>query len=99
MKSRYEGITNPNSIQGMRVYANRGLITPLLQLQRRAYEIALPFPGDDLFLKCADARAGFEVLAEIARSTRFLFFAHEHHLVTIANLVVGNYLQSEWTLQ
>ena len=85
----------------MRAYANRGLTTPLLQQQRRAYEIALPLPADDLFLKCADAcaRTGFEVLAEIARSTQFLLFAHEHHLVAIANLVVGNRLQSEWTLR
>jgi uncharacterized protein YhaN len=53
--------------------------------------IRLPFLADDLFVNFDDARAraGIEVLAELARSTQVLLFTHHAHLVEIAQEVVG----------
>lgn len=63
--------------------------------------VALPFLADDLFVNFDDdrARAGFEVLAEVARTTQVLFFTHHPHLVAIARSVVGARLHSECALQ
>lgn len=63
--------------------------------------IALPFLADDLFVNFDDerARAGFEVLAEVAKSTQVLFFTHHPHLVAIAKSVVGAQLHSECALR
>lgn len=46
----------------------------------------LPFLADDLFISYDDARAraGFEVLAELATRTQVLFFTHHHHLTHVA---------------
>ena len=48
--------------------------------------VRLPFLADDLFINYDDARAkaGFEVLAELGRSTQVLFFTHHQHLVGLA---------------
>jgi uncharacterized protein YhaN len=53
--------------------------------------IRVPFLADDLFVNFDDARsaAGFEVLAELARSTQVLFFTHHQHLSKIAQRVIG----------
>ncbi|NTS66497.1 AAA family ATPase [Sphingomonas sp. HHU CXW] len=63
--------------------------------------VALPFLADDLFVNFDDdrARAGFEVLADVARTTQVLFFTHHPHLVAIAKSVVGAQLHSECALQ
>jgi uncharacterized protein YhaN len=49
----------------------------------------LPFLADDLFVNFDDdrARAGFQVLGELAKSTQVLFFTHHKHLVEIAREV------------
>lgn len=46
----------------------------------------LPFLADDLFINYDDdrARAGFEVLAELAGRTQVLFFTHHQHLAALA---------------
>ena len=46
----------------------------------------LPFIADDLFVNYDDtrARAGFQVLAELAQTTQVLFFTHHQHLITVA---------------
>jgi uncharacterized protein YhaN len=51
----------------------------------------LPFLADDLFINFDDdrARAGFKVLAELARSTQVLFFTHHAHLLPIARDAIG----------
>jgi uncharacterized protein YhaN len=60
--------------------------------QSIAAGIRLPFLADDLFVNFDDRRAaaGFEVLAELARSTQVLFFTHHDHLSTIAAAVIGH---------
>ena len=57
-------------------------------------------PADDLFVNFDDERAeaGFQVLAEIARSSQVLFFTHHPHLVEIAKAVVGVEFHSECRL-
>ncbi len=52
----------------------------------------LPFLADDLFVNYDDerARAGFEVLAELATRTQVLFFTHRHHLVEEAQAALGS---------
>ena len=51
----------------------------------------LPFLADDLFVNYDDdrARAGFQVLAELARSTQVLFFTHHQHLVGVAEAALA----------
>jgi uncharacterized protein YhaN len=51
--------------------------------------VRLPFLADDLFVNFDDdrARAGFHVLADLARSTQVLFFTHHEHLAGIAKEV------------
>jgi uncharacterized protein YhaN len=68
--------------------------------QSVAAGVGLPFLADDLFVNFDDRRAeaGFQVLAEVARSTQVLFFTHHPHLVQIAKSVVGAELHSECTL-
>ena len=48
--------------------------------------VRLPFIADDLFVNYDDerARAGFQVLAELARTTQVLFFTHHRHLLGVA---------------
>ncbi len=60
----------------------------------------LPFLADDLFINFDDARAraGFEVLAELAGSTQVLFFTHHAHLADLARDVVGADLHSRCDL-
>jgi len=60
----------------------------------------LPFLADDLFINFDDARAraGFEVLAELAGSTQILFFTHHAHLADLARDVVGADLHSRCDL-
>ena len=47
---------------------------------------SLPFVADDLFASFDDerCRAGFEVLAEIARCTQIIFLTHHEHLLALA---------------
>jgi uncharacterized protein YhaN len=54
--------------------------------QAIAAGVKLPFLADDLFVNFDDdrARAGLQVLAELARSTQVLVFTHHAHLVQIA---------------
>ncbi|OKO87651.1 hypothetical protein AC629_13395 [Bradyrhizobium sp. NAS80.1] len=68
--------------------------------QSVAAGVRLPFLADDLFINFDDdrARAGFEVLAEIAATTQILFFTHHRHLADIAREVVGAELHSECAL-
>jgi uncharacterized protein YhaN len=68
--------------------------------QSVASGVRLPFLADDLFVNFDDerARAGFEVLADLARSTQVLFFTHHAHLASIAREVVGAELHSECAL-
>jgi uncharacterized protein YhaN len=51
----------------------------------------LPFLADDLFINYDDerARAGFQVLAELAQTTQVLFFTHHQHLVTLAEAALA----------
>ena len=51
----------------------------------------LPFLADDLFVNYDDERAlvGFEVLAELAKSTQVLFFTHHRHLLGVADRALG----------
>ena len=62
--------------------------------------VNLPFLADDLFVNFDDERAeaGFNVLADIARSTQVMFFTHHPHLVAIARSVVGAGVHSECSL-
>ena len=52
---------------------------------------SLPFVADDLFVNFDDdrARAGFQVLGELARKTQVLFFTHHRHLLEIAQETLG----------
>lgn len=61
----------------------------------------LPFLADDLFINFDDdrARAGFEVLAELAGSMQILFFTHHAHLADLAAQVVGAGLHSRCDLE
>lgn len=53
---------------------------------------ALPFVADDLFVNFdnARARAGFQVLGELATRTQVLFFTHHMHLLEIARETLGS---------
>lgn len=68
--------------------------------QSVAAGVRLPFLADDLFVNFDDdrARAGFEVLADLARATQVLFFTHHAHLGAIARDVVGATVHSECSL-
>lgn len=68
--------------------------------QSIAAGVCLPFLADDLFVNFDDtrARAGFRVLAELARSTQVLFFTHHAHLGPVAREVVGADVLSECEL-
>lgn len=68
--------------------------------QSVAAGMRLPFLADDLFINFDDdrARAGFEVLSELAETTQVLFFTHHAHLVAIARDVTGAELHSECLL-
>lgn len=68
--------------------------------QSVAAGVRLPFLADDLFVNFDDQRseAGFQVLAELARSTQVLFFTHHPHLAAIARNVVGSEGHSECSL-
>ena len=68
--------------------------------QSVAAGVKLPFLADDLFLNFDDdrARAGFEVLCELAQTTQVLFFTHHAHLAAIARQVVGVEMHSERAL-
>lgn len=68
--------------------------------QSVATGVRLPFLADDLFVNFDDERskAGFRVLAELARSTQVLFFTHHPHLAAIARSVVGEGVHSECSL-
>ena len=68
--------------------------------QSVAAGVRLPFLADDLFINFDDdrARAGFEVLSELAMTTQVLFFTHHAHLAGIARDVAGAELHSECLL-
>ncbi|MGA1797628.1 AAA family ATPase [Sphingomonas sp. 4RDLI-65] len=68
--------------------------------QSVANGVRLPFLADDLFVNFDDARsrAGFEVLADLAKTTQVLFFTHHAHLAAVARDVVGTTLHSECAL-
>ena len=52
----------------------------------------LPFVADDLFVNFDNdrARAGFQVLGELAKKTQVLFFTHHLHLLEIARQTLGS---------
>lgn len=60
----------------------------------------LPFLADDLFINYDDARAraGFQVLAELARSTQVLFFTHHRHLLHVAEAALAPFSVSSCEL-
>ena len=60
----------------------------------------LPFLADDLFINYDDERAGagFQVLADLARSTQVLFFTHHQHLVSVAEAVLAPFALSRCEL-
>lgn len=68
--------------------------------QALAAGVRLPFLADDLFVNFDDARAraGLQVLAELARSTQVLMFTHHTHLAAIAREAVGADTLSECQL-
>ncbi|GLK80112.1 ATP-binding protein [Methylopila turkensis] len=68
--------------------------------QSVAAGVRLPFLADDLFVNFDNERAaaGFQVLAELAKTTQVLFFTHHPHLVEIAKSVVGADAHSECAL-
>lgn len=68
--------------------------------QSVAAGVRLPFLADDLFVNFDDQRseAGFQVLADLARTTQVLFFTHHPHLAAIAREVVGTEVHSECSL-
>ena len=68
--------------------------------QSVAAGVRLPFLADDLFINFDDdrARAGFEVLSDLAQTTQVLFFTHHAHLREIARDVTGAELHSECLL-
>lgn len=68
--------------------------------QSVAAGVRLPFLADDLFINFDDdrARAGLEVLSELAMTTQVLFFTHHAHLAGIAREVAGAELHSECLL-
>jgi uncharacterized protein YhaN len=51
----------------------------------------LPFIADDLFVNFDDirAKAGFEVLAQVAEQTQVIFFTHHRHLLELAQDAVS----------
>lgn len=51
----------------------------------------LPFLADHLFVNYDDDRAlvGFEVLAELVKSTQVLFFTHHRHLLGGSDRALG----------
>jgi uncharacterized protein YhaN len=59
--------------------------------QAAAAGVRLPFLADDLFINFDDdrAKAGFQVLSELARSTQVLFFTHHQHLLPLAEAALG----------
>ena len=61
-----------------------------------SHSAPLPFIADDLFIHFDDARAaaGFNVLAELAKKTQVLFFAHHHHLLDVARSAIGSSLST-----
>ncbi len=60
----------------------------------------LPFLADDLFINYDDerARAGFQVLAELAQRTQVLFFTHHQHLVGVAEASLAPFALSRCEL-
>ncbi len=60
----------------------------------------LPFLADDLFINYDDerARAGFQVLAELAQRTQVLFFTHHQHLVSVAEAALAPFVVSRCEL-
>jgi uncharacterized protein YhaN len=51
----------------------------------------VPFVADDIFVNFDDARAraGLEVLGELAEKTQVLFFTHHSHLRELAEAALG----------
>ena len=65
------------------------LTCPAEEQQAITAGVRLPFLADDLFVNFDDdrARAGLEVLADLARSTQVLVFTHHSHLVELARSI------------
>lgn len=96
-KARLAGLANDQSVvpvEGM----SEGTVDQLfMALRLAAVEDAvhagasLPFLADDLFINYDDrrARAGFQVLAELAQTTQVLFFTHHQHLIAIAEAALA----------
>ena len=55
------------------------------------HSVKMPFIADDLFINFDSdrAKAGFEVLGELAEKTQILFFTHHLHLLDLAREVLG----------
>lgn len=90
--SRLAGLARDDSVVPVAGMSEGTVDQLFLALRLAAVEDAvaagarLPFLADDLFINYDDdrAQAGFEVLAELARSTQVLFFTHHQHLVSVA---------------
>ena len=90
--SRLSGVSNNGKVVPVGGMSEGTVDQLFLSLRLAAVEdavaggIKLPFLADDLFINYDDARAGagFNVLAELAKSTQVLFFTHHRHLIDIA---------------
>lgn len=91
-KARLAGLAHDQSVVPVEVMSEGTVDQLFMALRIAAVEDAvragavLPFIADDLFINYDDrrARAGFQVLAELAQTTQVLFFTHHQHLVTVA---------------
>lgn len=90
--SRLSGVRNDQAVVPVDAMSDGTVDQLFLALRIAAVEDAvasgakLPFLADDLFINYDDERAaaGFQVLAELARSTQVLFFTHHRHLLKVA---------------
>lgn len=91
-KARLAGLGQDQSVVPVEVMSEGTVDQLFMALRIAAVEDAvragavLPFIADDLFVNYDDrrARAGFQVLAELAQTTQVLFFTHHQHLVALA---------------
>jgi uncharacterized protein YhaN len=96
-KARLSGLDRTDAVVPVDVMSEGTVDQLFLALRLAAVEDAvaggakLPFLADDLFINYDDerAQAGFEVLAELAKSTQVLFFTHHRHLLGVADKAVG----------
>jgi uncharacterized protein YhaN len=96
-KARLSGVDRDEAVVPVERMSEGTVDQLFLALRLAAVEDAvaggakLPFLADDLFINYDDERAeaGFEVLAELGKSTQVLFFTHHRHLLRVAENAVG----------